>query len=847
VSLHDCLQSAIDSGDLPPARARRAQALFADRLRAHAHLGAGAEALAAEDVWVALRHENILARRHTAGQAKAQMAVADALARHRDSDGSENAASALRQIVEWGQSGKHVSIESRRQALELSYLRDIGDFVGQHRRNILGRVRNKARLPDIVRELKGEATGQPQAKAMAEGIRRAIERARQEANAAGAEIGKLEGYDLPHHWDRKRVAAVTPEAFAARMDPEMDWSRIIDHATGRAFDQSTAAARQRFLMDIHAAIRTGGWSSREPSAAAFGRSLGRSRSDHRVLHFKTADGWLRANDEFGAADPFTAVVEHLKSMARDTAIMQVLGPNPYATLEYARQAALKLAHDRPWTPTKHLAVYGKGVSTYESPEAEVNATADHARRMLDMVRGADSSTEGNVFAQFLAGTVRPFLVASQLGGAMMSAVSDVGYMSLASRHVGIRQSDLFARQLKLLASPGARALVARAGIIAESAASTGVVVSRLFGAEHVNGGFWGRVSEFTLRASLLTQWTDINRATFQLEFYGLLADNAARGWDDIDEPLRRLVFEARGITRADWDVIRATPLYRDRAEPDATFLIPDDIRARTDLDPAQALDLSLRLGAAIREQLEFAVPSANLRGRTSIVQGKAGTIGGEFLKSVAMYKNFTLSLMYNQIGRVLFHQVRGNRASAIAGLALAGLAAGAVTIQLKELARGNDPRPMTDGKFWYAALLQGGGLGIFGDFLYASENRFGGGFAATAAGPVLGLASRVGDVTGTVMAILHDPSAENVDAMQRELIRFANQFSGPTNLWYANAALDRMVWDNLQLWVDPKAQDQWNRAASRRFKEFGNQPYWPHGRALPTRAPDLMNALGGAP
>lgn len=848
MSLYDCIQRAIDSGDLPPKRAREAQALFTERLQAHASAGPAAANLAAEDVWLTLRRQHIRRKRQVLMQADAQLRILDQVTRHREPDGSWNAASALRQLVEWGQSATHQSVEGIRQALEGSYLRDIGEFIADHQRNIFGRVRSKAGLRNVVRELKGEATGDPRARLVADAVRKTIERARREFNAAGGEIAKMEGYDLPHHWDRKKIGAVPADTWAARLHDEMDWDRILDRATEKPFSQSGREARMHFLVDVHEGIRTGGWNRREPSGLRAGRSLAKSRVDHRVLHFKTADGWMKINDEFGTADPFAAVVEHLKAMARDTAQMRVLGPNPSAGLEFARQTALRLANERPWKPSSPISA-GEFRLTYSDAAAEVRGVGEQAQRMLAMVSGAANAPEMDLFANFMAG-VRHWLIASQLGGAMLSAVSDVGFMGMASRHVGMDPKQVLTRMAKTLALPENRRIMLRAGIIAESAASTGVVQARLMG-EAYGPPAMAQLSEFTLRASGLTAWTDISRGVFKLEFYGLLAENAGRAFDQIDAPLRELVFEARGITAADWDIIRATGLHRDAAEPDATFLIPDDIRRRADLDPDQALELSLKLQSAIQEQVEFAVPSASLRGRATMQVGAPGTIGGEILRSALMYKNFTLSLMYNQLGRVLFHKVRGNRLGNVVMFALATTAAGGLAMQLKEIAKGRDPHDMTTGTFWKAAMIQGGGLGIFGDFLYSTENRFGGGFGSTVAGPVVGLIDRTAGLTGAINRALTEPDPEKKsqrwDAAQREAIRFANQFSGPTNLWYMNTAFDRMVWDGLQEWLDPGAAEAFARAEKKRVNEYGNRSYAPPGGGL--RMPDLSSiyGYGGAP
>lgn len=871
MSLHDCIQRAIDNRNpktgekgeplLNPALARRAQQLYAERLQAHAALGQGAEAMAAEDVWVYLRRENIRKRRGAFMQAKAQMNVADAIARHRDSDGQANAASAMRQLVEWGQSAKHQSVAGIQSALEASYLRDIGQLVNTHKRNILGKVRQKARLADIVRELKGEGTGDPNAFALAQAARETIERARREFNAAGGEIGKLEGYDLPHHWDRKKVSTLTPEAFAERFHDTQDWARIIDRKTEKPFSASTREARIAFLKRIHGSITTGGWATREPSGAALGASLGKSRSDHRVLHFKTADAWLEANDEFGSADPFSAIVDHLKNMARDTAMMRVLGPNPAATLEYAKQAAMKLATERPWQPSKHIGIAGVGKSLYSDAAAEVNGVAKQTQRMIDMISGAASTPEMDLLGSFFANGVRPFLIASQLGGAMLSAVGDIGFMARAAFHVGASPGRMVGRHLAYvtgalgdtainIATLGkaeratVQARLSRLGIISESAADTGIIQSRLLG-EQWAPGIMQRLSEFTMRASGLTAWTDIARGVFKLETYGTLAENAGRSWDEIDAPLRELMFEPRGITRDDWEIIRQTELYRDPTDPDATFLIPDDIRRRADLDPDQALELSLKLSSAVLEQQEFAVPTASLRGRATLQVGAPGTAGGELLRSALMYKNYPLTLMYNQLGRILNHKVRGSRLmAAVLPFALTTTIGGALSLQLKEISKGRDPRDMTDPKFWKAAMLQGGGLGIFGDFIYASENRYGGGFASTAAGAVVGLISTTGSLLTMGAEGVRDPA--KMDAFQRELIRFGDKFSGPTNLWYLSAAFDRLVWDNLMLWADPDAADAMARAEKKRITEYGNASFAPRGQLIPDRLPDLSAMFGAS-
>lgn len=844
MSLTDCITRAVDSGLISKRRAANYTSQLSARMQDYAHLGPGAEMAAARDVWTQLRVDAATRKRVTLLQASKAETIIRNVTDFVDSDGTQNPARGVRQLLEWGQSATFQSVGGVQDALTQQYRRGIGKFIEQHKRNIAGQVREKARLPDIVREMMGEGTGSVAARQMAEALTSTFEQARLDFNAAGGSIGKLDDFGLPHSWDKNRMLSLDKDRKVARdiwvnqVADGLDWDRIIDRNTSRPFSSSSAAARGKFLSDIFDTITESGWNKREPSGVAMGKSTANTRADERVLHFKSADAWLSANDAFGRSDIFGTVVSHLDGMARDTAMMRVLGPNPRAGLQLAIQTAEKMANENPWVPTRTL-----GVKTYSTAAAEVNAAKLQSARMFDIIDGSANSPEMDVVSSAFSG-VRHFLIASQLGGAMLSAVSDVGFLGAASRHVGMKPQKVIGRQLKAIASSGQRGLMARAGIIADSAANVGVVQARLMG-DAYGPAVAANLSEFTMRASGLSAWTDISRGAFRLEFYGHLADNASKSWADLDAPLRQLVFEARGITPDDWDVIRATQLFRDEVEPDAAFLVPSDIRNRTDIDRERAMDLSLKLESAIMEQMEFAIPSTSIRGRAAFSGGAPGSWTGEMMRSGLMYKSFTLSLMYNQLGRVFYHKVNGSRAANILAIATMTTVAGALSIQLKEMAKGRDPRDMTTGEFWKAAALQGGGLGILGDFVYASENRFGGGLAATVAGPVVGLVNDATYLTGDIANALRGDD-DAIDKAQRNAVKFLDRYSGPTNLWYANTALNRLLWDNLTEFFDPEAGAALAQQERKRVKEYGNQSYWQPGQAAPDRGPDLSQIIGGA-
>src|SRR5699024_2075711 len=73
--------------------------------------------------------------------------------------GEADAADALPALLEWDQAARFDSVTKRRGALRGRYHRIMADVLMHHGRDVLGRVRNRADLQNLVRELHGETTG----------------------------------------------------------------------------------------------------------------------------------------------------------------------------------------------------------------------------------------------------------------------------------------------------------------------------------------------------------------------------------------------------------------------------------------------------------------------------------------------------------------------------------------------------------------------------------------------------------------------------------------------------------------------------------------------------------------
>jgi hypothetical protein len=135
----------------------------------------------------------------------------------------------------------------------------------------------------------------------------------------------------------------------------------------------------------------------------------------------------------------------------------------------------------------------------------------------------------------------------------------------------------------------------------------------------------------------------------------------------------------------------------------------------------------------ILPETEYAVPSGGLKAQAIAYGGlRRGVARDEFWRSAGQFKMFGLSVAMLQ-GQRIANEIIANGglrgAGYAAGLLITTTLYGALAIQLKEIGKGRDARPVDDAKFWGHAVLQSGGLGIYGDFLFAETNRMGGGLA----------------------------------------------------------------------------------------------------------------------
>ena len=827
-NMADCLQRGIEFGEIDRVRGIAVKAEF-DQLvaRYSTTMGMGqAQALAAADLKQANKAKTARRRHATLNQLQAMKRIMGQI------QSAPDPAVAIRNLMEFsaGSGARGESVKSLTEAYEGSInagLKDTLDAVGL---DVLSNSRNKPLLNDLIRELHDEATGNVLAKKLAKGVRKMQQRMRQLFNAHGGDIGNLADFGVSHAHDAGQLILKGLKAWSEAITPKLAWDRIIDHRTGKPFAAKgvvpPAADVADFLKDVFDGITTRGWDDKAPGLSVGGRALYNQRAEHRVLHFKDGSAWLEYNSQFGTADPFSAMMNGLHGLARDVALMRVLGPNPRAGLEFAEQVGMKRAAD---------------LGDAKMAEA-VGRQGKLAKTMLAHQDGSANMPEHVAWARFFGGT-RSVLTSIQLGSAVLSSVSDVATIAAAANTVGMSSGNVLSKSVALMKDGATRADAARMGYVAESLADAGAGMARFMG-QTFGTGIPDRMASFTLKATGLTFVTDMRKTAFQMEFAGFLAENGNRAFADLPKGLTH-IFTTRGITPADWDLLRA-PATRFKASNGADFITGHHwLEHQTTLPRVEAEGLAMRLQMAVQEQLEYAIPTASLEGRARL-QGSAapGTISGELARSFMSYKSFAISLTLGQYRRFAEADSWGmNKWGYAAKTSAMLITLGALAIQLKEMAKGNDPRPMDTNKFWMAAVFQSGGLGIFGDFFSAETSRTGGGIGEVIAGPVVGA---IGDVIKPVASNITAAIGGGNTYVGRDIantVRRNTPFA--SSAWYARTAYSRLVADNLQSFLDPEAELLFRRQLKRQIKDYGTQPFVPRrGLGNDFRAPDLGNMLG---
>ena len=629
-------------------------------------------------------------------------------------------------------------------------------------------------------------------------------------NRAGAYIRKRDGYVVRQSHDPGKMQRAGLDAWKDSVRNKIDVVKMdlgpdeLEDFLDSAFLSLTSGVRlTQQVSDISVAF-TGP------------RNLAKKDSASRVILFKNSDDWMDYNQEFGTGSLRESYMQGLSSSARSTALMSQFGTNPQAMLDRVTALLEQKHRDDP----KKL----KGIR---------GTLLGNIQAQMDEVTG-DVNIGAHTTAARINTTFRAVQTMAKLGGSAISALSDVAFLATNRMYQGqsVTQSwtDALTAAVEGFSKGEKREFADLMGAGIEG--QLGDFMSR-FNTQDSVAGRTSKLMSVFFKLNLLGPWTDANKRGVTFMISRDLAKNATMPFDQLPPDLNRLL-KIYGMDARKWEVAR---LAVRKADDGREYLMPGDVQnvsgkpfSGLSQDQQRRLrdEVSENLFALLTTEADFSVPSSGARERAIMRQGyRPGTISGEAVRFVGQFKSFGITALTKVLGRQVYGhtpgkaQLRGNLGlvNAIAGTTVLGY----FIMQAKEMMKGREPRPM-DAKAFVAAALQGGGLGIYGDFLFGEANRFGGGTLGTIAGPSIGAITQAVDTLQ--MARFGDATGADFINLAKGNIPFAN-------LFYVKGALDYLLWYQLQEMVNPG----YLRRMERRVKRENNQTYW-----LP---PTSMVATGG--
>lgn len=727
---------------------------------------------------------------------------------------------------------KTVSIESWAEAVNADLTSRMLDALVVAKARWFGLADNPQGARDLIMEIRGQDSGNAQAKAGAKVWKDVTEQARLRFNRAGGDIGKLDDWGMPQHHSQRLVAKAGKDQWVSDITPLLDRRNYFNPDGTRMTD----AQLDSFLREAYDTIATGGANKLMPGQFMGSGARANRGSTARQIHFRDAETYLKYQELYGDKSLPEVILGHVDGISKDIALVEAFGPNPDSTFRYFRDKAVqeaKLAN-----PTD--------VGKIDSKSVKVE-------NLYNVVTGKTVPVANERIATTFD-TLRNWLVASRLGSAIITSLSDEGTLRLVARTNNLPQLRLLKNQLATLniANKIEERMANRAGLGLRAMIGT---LNR-FGTDSLVGGTSRKLANFVIRAQGLTAITEARRRAFSvtmMDAIGSVVRDHGK-LSDLD-PVDNATLLSKGVTETDYAVWKAAKQEdwgsgnKNMLTTESIYRIPDaDIDAVVGTTDAKGRirareQAATKLLGIILEESDMAVIQPGARERALMHAGtQAGTWKGEMTRSFFQFKAFPISMITRHWRRGLSGNA-GNRAVYLASLMASTAVLGVMSMQANEVLNGRDPRnlnPAEKGgvRGWIAGLLKGGSFGLYGDFLFGTESRFGQTPIAAALGPTVGLGESVLQLTQQNMVQLLQGKDTDFGA---EATRFVRSNTPGANLWYAKAALDHLIFHQLQEYFSP---GYLNKMRARARKDFGQDYYWEPGEPLPERAPDIGAVAG---
>ena len=681
-------------------------------------------------------------------------------------------------------------------------------------------------MKDVARERFGEDTGNSVAKQIATELGKMYDDLRVRFNAAGGDIGDLgDDFGFNTIWEGDKLKDAGVQQWLDDALKNIDRSKYVD------VDGNPLTNDQIKEMISHSfeSITTDGLNKLNVGEVVQGGGKVTNRmSQSRVLHWKNADAWLEMQQKYGAL-PFVDLIDsHIDTMAKNIALVEKFGSNPNRAFEILAQEAKRIDG-------------ANGIKT--------NALTDGIRRATTMydVFANREMNHGIEALNSFGVAYRAWNVSTMLGSALLASFSDIAPMIKLARMHNLSVAKLMGNLAGELNpfNPKDRELSFSMGIaVDEITSSLGRFAAEDLTSVYDRASQVARISNTAsstiMRASLLNAWTRATKAAWSKTLMNKYANlPKEKKWGQLDAEDQDFL-KAVGLDERTWEIMSlAEPMKDGAGNPLMTtqsiLNIPDEQLNHLG-NPLEVKNQAVKkYFSHVLDEQGMAVIESGLRERTRLY-GKThgGEILGFFGRGMMQFKSFPVTFLMR-------HGTRALRDGALSPtpytymipLALGMSAMGALSLQLGEIANGNNPLPMWDDddpdvalSFMTKAAMKGGGMTLLGDIVAAGADTSGRDGRDFLLGPMGGDMVKLAQLTsGTANQILN---GKDVTSKTNQMYMLAKSKIPGQNLWYTKTAMNRLMFDDIQNMIAPDYQQKYKR----KMQKQGRSQWWESGEGL---------------
>ena len=721
-----------------------------------------------------------------------------------------------------------------------------------------GMIENDDAVAGILAEISGVDTKNADYKKAAQAWIQCTEQMRERYNQAGGDIRSREDWIMPQTHNQGKILNAarildekTPKSFAGRTaakakhaadrfkkrNPEANRDAWVDFVFERLdktqylddnLQQMNDVEIKNVLREAYMSITENGdqhQNAADAKPSGRGKAKSEQRQEHRTIHFKDYKARIEYNRMFGQNPSiFGTMLSHVSAMSRDITLLEEMGPSPTSTFNTLKRS------------TEILNNQSNYFLGYKVPTNDLMLDAMWTN--LNGSRGVKYET----FAAIMQG-VRNLQVAGKLGGAFITSLSDIGtYFHMCRvNKMPFAQSAMFLVKSLNPADKRDIAFAAQAGVIGDVFNSAAKFVT-----DNMSQGVTSKLADATMRASLLSQWTDGIRRGAALTAMAFYTNARKYDWNTCDGWLRERL-ENFGLDETFWKVIQKAPAEK---FGDAEFVTKNSILNISDADLA-ILGISRHaLEKYASDYLAFVFDDAHMASLQPDLYTRAisnwgvarGTILGEAWQGFFLFKSFPTAMLTRHIQRAgdLYRYKKRNGASYPAASAIgyySTLIVGttmiaAVSNMFKDLLNGQDIQdPFTTDNI-ARAFTSGGGAGFAGDIFVSSmgDYKYGHPNVYNAFGPVISSALDAVEI--------FDKYKDDRD-IGANVLRFAKSNIPMVNLWYTKQLLNHAVFNQLQEMMNPGYHRRMERKSMRMR---GTGYWWQPTSAMPGRLPRVAKS-----